>query len=542
MEGWFFLLPFLFVNRRTSLFLFPMRFSLNPDPRRFSSLSIDPPAKEKHLAGRPIVLALGLLLGWSVGLASLAEGGGWEDTSLPESRAGGNDAIERPSTEALPATESVESLRKRFGLTEPSTASDSQNSLEEEEAYFELLKEFVDTLDKIEHSYVHEVSRKKLIGAAIRGMLGELDPYSTFIEPEHASTFQEELDHRFGGIGVRLARQDGKLTVITPLPNSPALEAGIRSGDLVLKIDGTSTRRMSLDEAVRRLQGVPGTEVSLTLSHADKDSTQRTVTLNRRIIAIESIVGYRRLPGGAWDFRCMPEEGIAYVRIVSFGPETARRLREVLERLTEESAEGLVLDLRFNPGGLFASGVEVADLFLEEGVIVKTRGRRAAEKIYRADGEGTYSEIPLAVLINRYSASASELLAAALQDHDRALILGERSWGKGCVQKVVSIGEGSGALKLTTAQYLRPSGEDLHRFPEDTEKDVWGVIPHADYRLRLTVSETRKLEALFNQRDIIPEGASTEKLADQQEGDPSFTDPHLLMALEYFRARKNEAP
>jgi carboxyl-terminal processing protease len=259
---------------------------------------------------------------------------------------------------------------------------------------------------------------------------------------------------------------------------------------------------VSIDEAVRRLKGPAGTKVSVTVLHAPGGARQ-TVTLTREIVHVETVLGDRRTKEDAWDFMVDRQKRIGYIRVVSFGRDTTRDLRRALEHLQKEKMRGLVLDLRFNPGGLLTSAIETCDLFIDKGRIVSTKGRNVKERAWEAKPEGTFGGFPMAILINHYSASASEIVSACLQDHRRAVVIGERSWGKGSVQNVIDLEDGKSVLKLTTASYRRPSGKNIHRFPDAKDGDDWGVRPDKDFEVTLSAEEMRQLVEERRQRDIV---------------------------------------
>ncbi len=351
----------------------------------------------------------------------------------------------------------------------PSAASD--------EEFYELLKLFADTLDQVERNYVQPVSRRELMEAAIQGVLGKLDPYSNYIPPEELEQFRTGVENEFGGIGIRVGLIDDKLVVITPLVDTPAYRAGIEAGDQIIKIGDVSTQSMPLEEAIRRMKGKVDTPLQLTVRHTH-DGREQTVSINRENVRVETVLGYRRNASDGWNYFCDPEQHIGYVRITSFSRQTHEDLGKVLQQLTREGLRGLILDLRFNPGGLLSSAIEVADLFLTDGTIVSTEGRNIASKTWTAKADGTYEGFDMVVLVNRYSASASEIVAASLQDHKRAVVIGERTWGKGSVQNIIELENGRSALKLTTAGYHRPSGQNIQR-PEVPRNPIRGEFVRA---------------------------------------------------------------
>ncbi|MFH1266866.1 MAG: S41 family peptidase, partial [Planctomycetota bacterium] len=304
---------------------------------------------------------------------------------------------------------------------------------------YELQKLLVDTLDQVERNYVKDISRRELIEAAIQGILDKLDPYSSYISPKELDEFRTSVDGNFGGIGIQIAIENGQLKVLSPLVGTPAYRAGMMAGDRILDIDGKSTDGIDgVEEAVRQLKGEAGSQVSLTVLHPNQ-SEKEPITLTREIIRVDTVLGDHRNEDDHWDFLLDRPGKIGYVRITAFSRGTADELRRTLEELKKREFRGLILDLRFNPGGLLGSAVEVSDLFVSQGRIVSTAGRAAPERSWDAKESGTLEGFPMVVLVNRYSASASEIVAACLQDHKRAVVMGERTWGKGSVQNVIEL-------------------------------------------------------------------------------------------------------
>jgi carboxyl-terminal processing protease len=368
------------------------------------------------------------------------------------------------------------------------TVSYSAPSREKDKDY-ELVRLMVDVLHEVRERYVVDIDEeheRKLVEDMIKGGLERLDPHSDYITPREYKQFEKQSEGKFGGIGIQvgLDRMTRQLTVLSPMPGTPAYEAGILAGDIILKIDGKATENMRMDEAVDLIQGEPGQKVTLTVLHEGAKEPVE-VTITRAIIEVPCVLGDQRKADNlrAWDFMLDKENKIGYVRLLNFSKTASKELRDAVEELQREGVRGLILDLRNNPGGLLKEAREVCDLFLTEGRIVSTKGRNHKEEVYDAKPEGTLllpaEKYPMAVLVNKYSASASEIVAAALQDHGRAVIVGERTYGKGSVQNIIEMHEGSerSALKLTTASYWRPSGKNIHRFPDSKDSDDWGVRP-----------------------------------------------------------------
>ena len=399
-----------------------------------------------------------------------------------------------------------------------------------DQEYYELMEVFADTFEQIERNYVKEVDRRKLMEAALKGMLLNLeDPYSNYISPDEIAQFKQVIEQEFQGIGIHVTvdPQNRRLTVMSPLPGSPAHKAGIRAGDIIMDIEGKSTEGMSLEDAVKLMKGPPGTTVKVGVLHTGEKKAEQ-LTVGRAMVQLASVMGDAYNPDGTWNFLLNPEKKIGYIRLISFSRNTSTELRAALNKLESEGMKALILDLRNNPGGLLPQAIEVADLFLEEGTIVSTKGRNTEERKFDARKKGTIPNVPMAILVNRYSASASEIVSAALQDHKRGIVIGERSWGKGSVQNVIDLEAGKSQLKLTTASYHRPSGKNIHRFPNATEKDEWGVMPDDGYSIRFTNEEFQKFMDARRQRDVL-----------SKEGPPKsdFADTQLNKAVDYVLAQ-----
>ncbi len=410
---------------------------------------------------------------------------------------------------------------------EPAGVSETPAAVSKAGEDVELLRLFADTLDQVERNYVKPVDRRELMEAAIRGMLSKLDPHSTYIGPKELDRFKTSVENEFGGIGVTVTVAEGLITVATPLFGTPAYRAGLRAGDAIVEIDGKSARGISIDEAIARVKGPVGTTVKLTIQHAGGDS--ETVDVERAVVRVESVLGERRNPDDTWNYWLDEEQKLGYIRVVNFGRHTADELRSALGELQRDGLRGLILDLRFNPGGLLSAAIEVSDLFLTKGRIVSTAGRSTRERKWEAHEAGTFDGFPLVVLVNRQSASASEIVAAALQDHGRAAIAGQRTWGKGSVQNVIELEDGKSALKLTTAGYLRPSGANIHRFPGAAESDAWGVRPDSGLEVILSDEEIAAYRDERQRRDAIATRA-----ADAPPAPAVKLDRQLQAALEHL--------
>jgi len=310
---------------------------------------------------------------------------------------------------------------------------------------YEKLKIFAKVMAIIEHDYVDNVSEVKLINDAIKGMVSSLDPHSSYMTKDEYKELKIMTTGKFGGLGMVVTMKNGMLTVVAPIEDTPAYKAGIKAKDIIIKINGESTIGMTLNEAVKKLRGKPGTKVTLTILR-EGESKPIVVTITRAIIHVKS-VKYRKYGN------------VGYVKITQFQDGTTRELKKALEKLGK--IDGLVLDLRNDPGGLLREAVGVCDLFIKKGVIVSIRGRRKKDiQYFYAHNDGDEPTYPMVVLINAGTASAAEIVSGCLKDHRRAIIMGVRSFGKGSVQSIIPLGDGS-ALRLTTARYYTPSGVSI---------------------------------------------------------------------------------
>jgi carboxyl-terminal processing protease len=321
----------------------------------------------------------------------------------------------------------------------------------------------LDVLFQVRKNYVEEPSPDVLLHGAIDGMLERLDPYSQYFDPDELRQFQASTDGQLpGGIGIELARvPDVGLQILAPIEGSPAYKAGLRAGDHILKIDGESTVNMKTTDAVDLIKGKDGTSVTLTILRAGGDEPFE-VSVTRGLVMLPTVRGWARSVDWDWDYLIDPANRIGYIRISEFKKPTGEQFDEVMrELLTRRRMRALIIDVRDNPGGLLDVVVEIAGRFVPHGIIVTTRGRNT-QSSYEASGKNLYPPIPVVVLVNRGSASASEILAGALRDHGRATLVGERTFGKGSVQEMVMLSDNRGAIKLTTAYYYLPKGERIH--------------------------------------------------------------------------------
>ncbi|HLL89145.1 MAG TPA: S41 family peptidase, partial [Tepidisphaeraceae bacterium] len=337
------------------------------------------------------------------------------------------------------------------------------------------------------------------------GAFAELDPFSSMIWPSDMEEFAKQTQGEFTGVGIQIQLDDdGSLKVVSPLEDSPAYKAGIGAGDIVTHIDGKSAKGITLNQAVKTITGPSGTVVRLTVRRDAGDV--KDYAIRREVIRVASLKGWQHLPGGGWDYFVDPDNKIAYLRLTSFTKTTSEELDRAVDEMTQLGARGVILDLRYNPGGLLSAATEVADKFLHDGVIVSTRPDRATPNtatVATARTGGGETELPVVVLVNQYSASASEIVSGALKDHRRALIVGERTFGKGSVQMVFPLEDRTACLKLTTSHYYLPSGRCIHREENSTE---WGVDP--DVTVEMTPEQMRAAIDARQELDVLRDANS----------------------------------
>ena len=335
----------------------------------------------------------------------------------------------------------------------------AKNGSEDKNRVYEQLNLFGEVFDRIRSGYVEDVNSSDLISAAIRGMLTSLDPHSGYMPPESFQDMQVDTRGAFGGLGIEVTQEDGFVKVVSPMDGTPASEAGIQSGDFITHVDGEAILGLTLSEAVDKMRGPVGSEVSLTIVR-NLDEEPFDIVIIRDVIKLTAA-------------RVRVEDDVIIVRVTTFNEQTTPNIKKgIKEKINElsgkDNVSGFIIDLRNNPGGLLSEAISVSDMFLNQGEIVSTRGRNNGQaKRYSASKGDLAENKPIIVLINGGSASASEIVAGALQDHKRAVILGTKSFGKGSVQSVIPLGE-NGAMRLTTARYYTPSGRSIQAL---------GVVP-----------------------------------------------------------------
>jgi len=395
---------------------------------------------------------------------------------------------------------------------------------------FKQLDLLVEVRHELVDGYVEKPDQVGLVEAAVEGMVESLhDPYTVFVPAEHLDQFADRLTGSFSGIGAEIDMQDGQPRIVTPLEDSPAWKAGIMAGDVILGVDGKSTQDESQLDVIKRIKGEPGTDVVL---HVRRETGEELdITITRAHINVQTVRGAQRRADQSFDFMLDPVNKVGYVRISQFTDKTAGELRTALEKLKEKGATGLILDLRFNPGGLLDSAVLVSDMFLTEGKrIVSTEGRKWPKQVFDSTDDTVMPDTPLVVLANEFSASASEVVTGALSDNHRALFVGTRTFGKGSVQQVHGLDSGLGALKMTGAYYYLPNGRNIHRRPD---AKVWGVDPDDGEYVPMTNEQYEKMIKTRRDADTIraENGHTSQPEVTPQYIEQTMHDPQLAAAL-----------
>lgn len=408
-------------------------------------------------------------------------------------------------------------------LVSPLAEAAKQSKAQTEDAdTYELLNLFGEVMERAKVSYVEDVSDKKLIESAINGMLSSLDPHSSFLDDQSFKYMSEQTKGKFGGLGIEVTMENGVVKVVSPIDDTPASKAGLKPGDYITNIDGEAVMGMTLNDAVDKMRGKIGSKVKLTIRRINEKPLE--VTLKREEIKIQSVKN------------SIKADDVVYIRISSFSEDvdtmTAKAIKDAKKKLGDK-LKGVVIDVRNNPGGLLDQAVNVSDLFLDKGEIVSTRSRNEEDTVKYTAKEGDIAKgLPIVVIINDGSASASEIVAGALQDHKRAIILGEKSFGKGSVQTVIPLGK-YGAMRLTTARYYTPSGRSIQA--KGIEPDI-EVKPAKVEVLDTGVSfsEAEFSNALKNETS----GDKNSKNADQKkaEAEELAKDYQLSRAIDLVKA------
>jgi len=392
---------------------------------------------------------------------------------------------------------------------------DSQVSAVDRNTY-KSLKIFNEVLDMVEKNYVEDIQPKTLIQGAINGMLRSLDPHSTFMTADMYRELEVETRGSFGGIGIEITILKDVLTVVSPIEDTPAFQAGIKAGDQIIKIDGVSTKDINIMEAVKKLRGPKDTKVTITILRENMP-LPKDIVITRTDIKIKSVKSR------------IVDDNVGYIRIASFQEKTAEEIKKALQEINVKAAplKGLVLDMRYNPGGLYNQAVEVSEVFLKSGVIVSTRGRvKNMDSKFMAKDDGNEPTCPIVVLVNEGTASAAEIVAGALQDKGRALLLGTQTFGKGSVQTVIPLEDGS-ALKLTTAKYYTPKGRSIQ---------AEGITPDIVVKYFKTPEEKGSSSEPMREQDIVGHIRSPKEKDSPKTVEPAKKESENLMEDNQLKA------
>lgn len=408
------------------------------------------------------------------------------------------------------------------GMTFAADKSKKEEPVEHltDEEIYEQLKKLALVFEVARDNFVEEADEKKMLEAAMNGMLGALDPHSSYLSADDFKEFNDKSLGEFGGLGIQITSDRGAVRVISPIDDTPADKAGIKAGDYITHIDDEQVFDMTLNQAVKKMKGRPGTKVKLTIISEGQEP--RTLTLKRAIIKVESVkYEVKTMPGADED----TDEKIGYIRISDFGATTAKELNKALEKLEKKDVIGYVLDVRNNPGGYLTAAIDVADAFLDAGEIVSTRGKRKTdiERNYASPGDLANGK-PVVVLINHGSASASEIVAGALQDNGRALVMGSQSFGKGSVQQQKPLGDGT-AIHITIARYYTPSGRSIQNE---------GITPDIEV-LQSKIEVLERKESLYSEasfKNALKNEEAEKKNKGKSDDDTELTDEEKD-ALDY---------
>jgi carboxyl-terminal processing protease len=361
------------------------------------------------------------------------------------------------------------------------------------------------------------------------GAFATLDPFSTMIWPQDMEEFSKSVQGEFTGVGISIMLDDdGNLKVVTPLEDTPADRAGIRPGDIITRINGRNAKGISLNQAVKNITGPKDSTVVLTVKNPD--NVVKDFTIRREVIHVASVKGYQQLPGGGWEYFVDSDQKIAYMRLTSFTKTTEEEMEKAIAEMQRGGAKGIIIDLRNNPGGLLPAATDVCDKFLSQGTIVSTRADREQPGQMPSEAKASASaddvKLPLVVLVNQYSASASEIVSGALQDQHRALVVGDRTFGKGSVQMLFPIPGRAAALKLTTSHYYLPSGRCLHK---DDDSVVWGVDP--DLKVEMTNDQMRAAMEARQEKEVLHHVGDRPTTGPSEKKDLLAVDPQLSAAV-----------
>ncbi len=413
------------------------------------------------------------------------------------------------------------------------TPARSEISQAEKEATYRQLEIFSNILSILQENYIEEIDTKEVLNGAIRGLLFSLDPHSSYLPPEDFKEFQEETRGSFSGIGIEVTIKNDLLTVVSPIVDTPADRAGIKTNDIIIEIDGQKTKNLGPYETIKKLRGPRGSKVTITIIRKGI-STPRTFTIRREFIPLQSVKAHFLSPG------------FVYVRITSFQSHTTNDLKNKIKELTlQHKIDGLILDLRNNPGGLLHQAVTVSDIFLDTGVIVSTKGRKSDQNtIFKAHNNGSGYDYPLVVLVNEGSASASEIVAGAIQDHKRGIIVGTQTFGKGSVQTIIPLPDGAG-LRMTTAQYYTPSNRSIQALgiTPDVNVPFIPTIPESNSPKKRQLKEAdlaNHLPGLGEEKNKTSKHGNSNRLKKiLKEDNQLLTAYNILKSLNLFSEFKN---
>jgi len=397
------------------------------------------------------------------------------------------------------------------------------DNAEGEKSRLASLAKFTRVVATIEKYYVDDIKIDDIVKKSIEGLLSNLDAHSSYLDEKHFKDLKIQTDGEFGGLGITVGQKDGALTVIAPMEGTPADKAGVKAGDIILKIDKQSTLNMTIDEAVSIMRGKPGTGIELTLVR-ESETKPLTIAIVRDIIKIESVYS-----------KMIENENILYVRVVNFDKNIVGDVQEAINK--NKNTKGIVLDLRNNPGGLLNQAVGLVDLFVEDGIIVSQKGRVESENTeYRATKSGSKTKAPLVVLVNGGSASASEIVSGALQDHKRAIIIGEKTFGKGSVQAVLPVVDNE-AIRLTIARYYLPSGRTIQAEGVIPDLVVYpGDVPHKNNEQSLKEKDLKKhLESELKKVDDNKTTTDTKEKTKTKTKETTKADKEIVSQENLFK-------
>lgn len=416
--------------------------------------------------------------------------------------------------------------------TAPTTKSDKKEEKktpkEEKEDLYSKVELFSYAISTIQSEYVDEKTPKDLIYGSLKGMLSSLDPHSQFLDPSDYKDLKTETQGKFGGLGIEITIKDGLITIITPIEDTPAWKEGLKAADRIVKIGKDLTRDMTLDEAVKKLRGDPGTKVTITILR-EKEGLIKDFTITREVIHVHDIKNPHII-----------DEHIGYIRLTEFREGSYKEFHAEVQKLKEQGADSLIVDLRNNPGGLLNIAIKICEDFLPFGkTIVSTKGRHASQNSLAKSNNmnGAFIKMPMAILINEGSASASEIFAGAMKDNKRAITIGMKSFGKGSVQSVIPMPDGSG-LRLTTAKYFTPSGVSIHGIGITPDVVVEKIDPKEEKDEDKKKDKTAELDKIFDdvaKKDPVEEPLSEQKKKDLEQKKKDDADNQLQAAINVIK-------